>query len=303
MAVDKPLFSVLLPTHSRSDVIGYALKSVLAQTEQSFEILVVGDGAEEGTFTAIDAFADSRIRWFDFPKAEGFGYANRNRALLQAKGRYIAHMSDDDLILPTHLASLREALDSGAKIACTRAIGVSSDGIACPLVTNLSLKDELEEFKTKANCLPSTCFAYRLDALDEIAPWPENGRGGGDWVVWRKVMTANPMFPLIALPKFSALHFTAKRKNLRSNPGKMAALLKLADSSDWWPEFMSPEIKDGTNEQSVWSDIISTSDGVELLERNTAIINDRLALMYLKSLLPRRKRSSVSLFLSRLKKP
>ena len=44
-----PRFTILMPTHSRVDVIGHAIQSVLDQTEQDFELLVVGDGCAEGT--------------------------------------------------------------------------------------------------------------------------------------------------------------------------------------------------------------------------------------------------------------
>lgn len=83
---NNPLFSVLLPTHARADVVGMAVQTVLAQTEANFELLVVGDGAEPGTAQEVQASGDHRIKWFDLPKAPGFGYINRNIVLQQARG-------------------------------------------------------------------------------------------------------------------------------------------------------------------------------------------------------------------------
>ena len=68
-----PEFTIILPTHARKDVLGFAILSVLAQKESSFELLVVGDGAEDGTAEVVQTFEDRRIKWLNFPKAAGFG--------------------------------------------------------------------------------------------------------------------------------------------------------------------------------------------------------------------------------------
>lgn len=101
-SVDQPLVSVVIPTYNRSKELQRAIKSVLNQTYQNFEILVVDDGSEEDLKIVCDSFNDERIRFLRNEKHTNANVA-RNRGIKEAKGEYIAMLDSDDEYLPIHL--------------------------------------------------------------------------------------------------------------------------------------------------------------------------------------------------------
>lgn len=100
---EQPLVSVVIPVYNRSKELSRAIKSVLNQTYQNFEILVVDDGSEEDLRTVCDSFSDQRIK---FIRNETHTNANvaRNRGIREAEGEYIAMLDSDDEYLPHHLS-------------------------------------------------------------------------------------------------------------------------------------------------------------------------------------------------------
>ncbi len=87
--------SVIIPTCNRPDLINGAVESVLAQTYQDFEIIVVDDGIKQRAKEIIDSINDKRIRYIQHEKNKG-GAAARNTGIKNAKGKYIAFLDDDD---------------------------------------------------------------------------------------------------------------------------------------------------------------------------------------------------------------
>src|SRR4051794_20975014 len=169
-----PRFTVLLPTHNRADVIGFAIRSILAQTETDFELLVVGDGCTDGTAEIVAGFDDPRISWFALNKAPYSGYSNRNIVLREAKGEFIAYAQHDDLMLPDHLALFGRAMQSEIDWAYSRPLWVTTDGIIVPYGTNLTIPDELRHFLEVRNTIPSNCVVHRRDCLERFGYWPED---------------------------------------------------------------------------------------------------------------------------------
>lgn len=252
--VDRPLVSILMPTHSRVDVIAFAIQSVLRQTISDFELLIVGDGCAPGTADVIAAFNDDRIRFFDLPKAPYFGYANRNIALREAKGTFIGFAADDDLLLPDHLELLLKSLDGGAAIAYSQAIWISTDGIAAPFLTNLGMADELENFMKRENTIPASCFLYRADSLPHLDAWREDVPSAADWRLWHRIIRENNVNPVPYCRSPTVMHFSARWKNSRfSSMHQFGTLIFIADAVNWWPEALRVEINKGETEQEAYS--------------------------------------------------
>lgn len=98
-----PLVSVVIPACNAEEFIGYTLKSILAQTYQNFEVIVVDDGSHDRTVEIVQSFIDQDSRIQLFSQSNQGVAAARNVAMQHAKGKYIAPIDADDFWLAEKL--------------------------------------------------------------------------------------------------------------------------------------------------------------------------------------------------------
>lgn len=99
----EPLISVVLTNHDGEKFVGKAIRSVLDQTFEDFELIIVDDASTDRSMDVIRIFDDPRIRVWESPVNGHVSYAhNKGNAL--ARGKYIAAMDNDDLWKPEKLA-------------------------------------------------------------------------------------------------------------------------------------------------------------------------------------------------------
>jgi glycosyltransferase involved in cell wall biosynthesis len=98
-----PLVSVVIPSYNRGHCIGACIRSVLAQTMDDFEIIVVDDASGDDTREQVAAIGDPRIAYLALPSNQG-GAAARNTGIRRARGEFVAFLDSDDLWLPDKLA-------------------------------------------------------------------------------------------------------------------------------------------------------------------------------------------------------
>ena len=97
------LVSIIMPSYNTADYIGESIKSVQAQGYSNWELIIVDDCSTDNTDDVVKPFlVDSRIRYLKNERNSGAA-VSRNRALREAKGRWIAFLDSDDLWMPEKL--------------------------------------------------------------------------------------------------------------------------------------------------------------------------------------------------------
>jgi glycosyltransferase involved in cell wall biosynthesis len=122
------MISVVIPLYNKARYIKDTINSVLNQSFQDFEIVVIDDGSTDDGVKIIDNISDTRIKII-VQKNSGVSVA-RNRGVAESKYEYIAFLDGDDKWLPNYLEKMKEAIDiyPNAGMYCCAGIVRNADG-------------------------------------------------------------------------------------------------------------------------------------------------------------------------------
>jgi glycosyltransferase involved in cell wall biosynthesis len=99
LVMNTPLVSVIMPVYNREKYVGEAIQSILNQTITDLELIIVDDASTDNTLKVIKTFNDDRIKILKNDTNQGVSFS-LNRAILVAKGNYLARQDSDDISLP-----------------------------------------------------------------------------------------------------------------------------------------------------------------------------------------------------------
>ncbi|UGB30594.1 glycosyltransferase family 2 protein [Metabacillus sp. B2-18] len=110
--MDKPLVSIITPSYNSTKFIPATIESVLSQTYQNWEMLIVDDCSKDESRKVIREYTekDDRIKLIELTENSGAAVA-RNTAIKAAKGKYVAFLDSDDLWVPTKLEKQIEFME------------------------------------------------------------------------------------------------------------------------------------------------------------------------------------------------
>jgi glycosyltransferase involved in cell wall biosynthesis len=122
-----PRVSVVVPTYGRLAFLPRALDSILAQTFDDLEVVVVDDGSPDGTAAFVAGHTDPRVRLVRHERNRGLAAA-RNTGVRAARAPFVAFLDDDDLWLPEKLERQVPLLEAGAAVVHTLVWVADGDG-------------------------------------------------------------------------------------------------------------------------------------------------------------------------------
>ena len=194
-----PLVTVRITTYNRPKLlVERAIASVLRQTYQNFEILVVGDCAVPETADALAAVGDPRIRYFNLPERARYpkfpryfwssaGAAASIRSFDLCRGEWVTNLDDDDEYPPDHIQVL---LQAARQARAEFVFGVSEYQKADGSWTQLG------RFIWGQICSGAVLFSSRLLLVrPEQFNWI--GDEPGDWNIWRRMSEAGAVIAFV----------------------------------------------------------------------------------------------------------
>jgi glycosyltransferase involved in cell wall biosynthesis len=186
-----PTVSIIIPTYNRSELLSRAVKSILAQTYGDYEILVVDSSTTSETRLMLESFKDKRIRYFFEPKIPGFRCMSkaRNRALSEARGRYIAFLDDDDEWLPM---KLEKQMDLFAKLPPEVGLvyaGFTKIDDSGKVVRQYdpSFQGDVYQEALRACFLIPLTAVVRKECFDSLGTFDDTLEFGEDWDMWIRI--------------------------------------------------------------------------------------------------------------------
>ena len=206
---DPPLVSIIMPVRDRAGLLGEAIRSVLEQTYENFELIVVDDGSGDDSVSVVRSFADPRIRIFEHPEPTGVS-ATRNRGLQKARGDLIAYLDSDNTWKPDYLSAMAGLFQ------------VKPDADAAYCGQYLFRGCEKEPFAVRfasyhrsllfnRNYIDLNCFVHRHSILETI--------GGGfcekinRWVDWEVILRIVRVGKIYAVPVLLSNYYLDKASN------------------------------------------------------------------------------------------
>ncbi len=164
-----PKVSVIIVTYNRPKFISLAIQSVLKQSYQNFEILVVDNGIEKPAKSLVESFNDIRIKYL--PQVENTGCSGgKNKGIKNSKCEYIAFLDDDDVWLPKKLELQMKALENSSEDVgfCFTAITEIRDSREIHSQVPDGIDNYFEFALRKFNGFLSSTLVIKKEVFDEV---------------------------------------------------------------------------------------------------------------------------------------
>src|SRR5690554_2115171 len=182
------MFSVVIPLYNKELSISNTIQSVLNQTFQDFEIVVVNDGSTDNSLHVLKEIDDTRIRIIN--KTNGGVSSARNRGIKEAKYEWIAFLDGDDLWEPNHLEEITKMMNLYPEEKVFVTSFVYSDNrqmFKHPRATPIFKIENYFKEAIKENLMWTSIVVVNKECIDKVGGFNEKLNRGEDLDLWARL--------------------------------------------------------------------------------------------------------------------
>lgn len=209
------LISIIVPCYNQAQYLDECLQSVLAQTYQDWECIIVDDGSPDNTGEIAQKWVEKDARFTYFKKENGGVASARNLGLEKAQGKWILPVDGDDKIAADYLSLALQKLNEGYDLVYCRAnyFGVKNEEFTLP--------DYTYETLLKYNVIFCSALFAR-EKLNNIRYDEKLVHGLEDWDFWISYLQPNmKVFRLEETLFYYRIKNSSRNENINNNSDKM----------------------------------------------------------------------------------
>lgn len=250
-----PLVTTIIPTHNRAELLERAIDSVLEQTWENMEIVVVDDASDDDTPQLLKNLSAqySHIRVVR-NKTSKKAAASRNIAISHAKGEFITGLDDDDYWRPTRIERLMEEFEEGFSAVCSYdKMVMEGREVVWKKPSMITLDDLLYYNRVGNQVLTKKEYLQSVGGYDEDLPSAQ------DYDLWIRLVQKHGPIHTVPSP-LQIVNMEEDRDRISTSDDKMAGYKKCYKKHEKWmsnshKKYQKYRLKMAGGEKVSWLDL------------------------------------------------
>ena len=180
--------SVVVPTFNHAKFLNQALQSIIKQSHQNWEAIIVNNFSTDDTLQIIESFNEPRFKVVNFQN-NGIIAASRNEGIRRSSAPFIAFLDSDDMWYSEKLSRCLVELEGGNDLVCHGEKWVSADTRQRNIVYGPASNATHDKLLFRGNCLSTSATIVRRDILNQVGGFSEDSTftTAEDYELWLKI--------------------------------------------------------------------------------------------------------------------
>ena len=198
---NSPLVSIVIPTYNHAPMLQRALATVIEQTYQNWNAIVVNNFSTDNTLDVVAKFNDPRIQCVNF-RNNGVIGASRNEGITLSTGEYVAFLDSDDTWFPTKIEKCVASLESGSDLVCHAEYWIDESGKSRLVAYGPSEAATHHNLIYKGNRISTSATMVRATLLKEVNGFDTSPEliSTEDYDLWIRLAAKSNRFAFIDEP-------------------------------------------------------------------------------------------------------